>query len=618
MKRLILLLLAAIFVFPLQAQEVEAPNPYPTVPALNDAELPPRDRAELAQRLMGVTITPPPDAAPPTRTVGEIETFTVSDTDSTRLFTIEAELRAVGKHIYLWVEQGQNIPDDTLQALADGFDERVYEPVRDLWGSEAIPGIDNDPRVHGLFARGLGSSTAAYFASDHTYPREAVPVSNEREMFFFNIDALASYPLVMIESVLAHEFQHMIRHNLQPNEETWMNEGFSEFTQAYFFNEFNGSIISFMFAPYTQLNDWNANPNGRAADYGAAALFMQYLYERFGIDFMRELSADDHPRGLQAVDNTLRARGEPGVNQIFADWVMANALIGTHGAESRFTYETVSDIPSPEVRAVVTTLPFEYADDLNQYGTDYFVFNNVNGRESLDIKFTAPDTVRLIPTYREGQYWYSNRGDMSDARLTHAFDLTNVQSATLNYELWYDFEEFWDYGYVMVSDDGGASWDILETPRTTDRNPYATSYGEGYTGQSGRWIEESLSLDAYARQEILVRFEVITDDAVNRPGMAIDEVSIPEINYFADFEAGGGDWIAEGWLLTDNRLPQGAWVQAALIGSGGEITVEQYHVESGAGRWTLPLNDDTQQVILAVSPYAPVTTVPMNYEIVVQ
>src|SRR5690606_33593365 len=76
------------------------------------------------------------------------------------------------------------------------------------------------------------SGTAAYFISDHTYPRAAVSTSNEHEMFFFNLDVLGyDFSLAYIESIVAHEFQHMIRSNLQVNEEYWVNEGFSMFTQ---------------------------------------------------------------------------------------------------------------------------------------------------------------------------------------------------------------------------------------------------------------------------------------------------------------------------------------------------------------------------------------------------
>src|SRR5579871_3053803 len=115
----------------------------------------------------------------------------------------------------------------------------------------------------------------------------------------------------------------------------------------------------------------------------------------------------------------------------------------------------------------------------------------------------------------------------------------------------------------MVSTDGGKTWTPLSTAHTTSDNPNGAAYGVGYTGASNGWVSESIPLDAYAGKQILVRFEMITDDAVTRPGMAIDDVSIPEIKYTDNFEMSGGDWQPEGWIWTDNRLPEAGWVQVA-------------------------------------------------------
>ena len=39
-------------------------------------------------------------------------------------------------------------------------------------------------------------------------------------------------------------------------------------------------------------------------------------------------------------------------------------------------------------------------------------------------------------------------------------------------------------------------------------------------------------------------------------GMAIDELRIRAIDYHENFESPDDGWVAEGWLFTDNRLPQ--------------------------------------------------------------
>ena len=600
---------------PTLAQNDQSPAEYPTVEALETAVIPPRDRVELAARLRGITDIPATPAAAVTRQVGERQVFTAASDDNT--LTIPATLRVVGEHIYLWVQDGAGVNDSDLEGLALEFDKVIYPQVRALWGSEATPGIDGDPRIYGLFANGLGASVAAYFASDHTYPREVVPVSNEHEMFFFNAAALdAGFYLQEVSGIVAHEFQHMIRANLQINPETWLNEGLSEFTDYEVYGQLASSVLSFLNQPGTQLNDWNSEPGMRAANYGAAALFLVYLEQRYGLDAMHILSAEREQRGLQAVDDTLQALGAPGVNELFADWVMANGLSNADYGDGRYGYPALPPLMvSPRN---IQAYPYEQSGSANQYSTTYYNFSALNGATALDIQLAAPASASLIPTTAPTgtHFWYSNRADMSDSRLTRAFDLSGVDKATLNYRLWYDMEQFWDYGYVMVSDDDGATWDILPTPHTTTNDPQGVAYGAGYNGTSDGWLDETLLLDDYAGEQILVRFELISDDAVTRHGMALDDVSIPEIDYEDDFESGAGGWLAEGWLWTDNRLPQDGWLQAAQKMNGEIVSLTRFRL--GLPNYRLPLTPGVDEVLVALSPFAPVTTVPMPYTITVE
>jgi immune inhibitor A len=167
----------------------------------------------------------------------------------------------------------------------------------------------------------------------------------------------------------------------------------------------------------------------------------------------------------------------------------------------------------------------------------------------------------------------------------------------------------------MVSTDDGATWVILDTPHKTLENPHNNAYGPGYTGFSEGWLRESVSLDAYTGQEVLLRFEMITDDATTQPGMLIDDVAIPEIGYASDFETDDGGWQPQGWILTNNSLPQQVWVQAVqFVGSDVEVTRWR---AVGDAAWELTLNPGTDQVLLAISPFAPLTTVPMAYELTI-
>jgi len=589
-----------------------------TVNELAEAPLPPRDRIALGAELLGIVAASPTPAASPLE-VGTIQSFYVRDSSTNHVQEIAAELRAVGDHLAVWVEVGEtNLLDESLQALVDAFDEHIYDQVRMIWGGEANPGIDGDPHIYALFVSGINIPAIAYYFAEHSYPRSIAPYSNEHEMFIFNLNSLTGgFNLPRVESVVAHEFQHMIRHNVLPNLDNWLDEGFSSFTQLLLYGDFSASL-AFQEHPNTQLNAWEADPSQRAPDYGASLLFTTYLYERYGLQALQMVSSSGQPRGLQAVDTALHALGGPNMNTFFADWALANLLLDPTLSDGVYGYRLLpTGMLPPRLAASAASYPFLTLGHLPQYATDYYALTQLDGLQALDVQVDIAPTVPLIDTTPASgtHLWYSNRADDSVTTLTHTFDLRGMTSATLEYSLWYDLETDWDYGYVLVSDDGGASWDRLVTPGMTGSDPYAVAYGTGYTGVSSGWQRETLSLDDYAGREIMLRFSMITDDAITRPGMALDDVSIPELGYTSDFEHDAGGWVGEGWVWVENVLPQQMWVQAIQMTSDGP-QISRW-LAPASSTWTLPLERDLQSVVIALSPFAPVTLTPADYRLTV-
>lgn len=585
----------------------------------NAAIIPPADPVDLAIRLRGANVIQPPPANAAPLQEGTRQALWAANLSGGETFQIEAELKVVGEHVYMWVAVDSHVGMNDLRALAHAFDTRIYHPVRELWGSEPSPGIDGDPRLHILFTPGLGMSTAAYFARRHTFPQTVFPHSNEREMFFINLDAYSTgIGTASVESTLAHEFQHMIRANINPNEDTWLNEAFSSFTELYLgYNTTTGISTAFFNNPGTQLNAFGLSGTNRSANYGAGLIFMTYFYERFGLEAVQTLSADT-TNGLNAVDNVLREFGEPGVNVFFADWILANLIRDQSVADGRYGYSMLQRDAPPTIATTTTRYPEFITGYVNQYASDYHTLTQIDQLDSLQITLSMPDVVPLLPIEDDshGRVWYSNRGDASNMTLTRSFDLSEVESAHLVYDAWYEIEEDWDYAYVTISPDNGASWEILSTSSMTTSNPYGNAYGPGYTGRSNGWVEERISLDDYTGANVLIRFKMVTDDALNLPGLALDTISIPEIGYRSDFSTDGGGWDAAGWFLTNNEIPQYAWIQAVQHTSD-DVIITRWLVEPQPDQsqqtFNLPLAQNTEQITLALSPFAPITTIGMPY-----
>ena len=78
-------------------------------------------------------------------------------------------------------------------------------------------------------------------------------------------------------AVLAHEFQHMIHWHLDRNEETWMNEGFSEV--ATLLNDYDVGGFDFAYArnPDQTLTYWPSEPGTAGGHYGQSFLFMSSM-----------------------------------------------------------------------------------------------------------------------------------------------------------------------------------------------------------------------------------------------------------------------------------------------------------------------------------------------------
>ncbi len=407
----------------------------------------------------------------------------------------------------------------------------------------------------------------------------------------------------------------MIHWAVDRNEDTWVNEAFSELASYLNGYDVSGFYRTFTETPDTQLTTWPDGPGQASANYGASFLFAAYFLERFGEQALRRV-VSQQANGVAGFEAILADYGLT-FNEVFADWVIANYLDDPELADGRYGYRDLAVGP-PKLDETHADYPVQRSTTVHQYGADYI---ELQGQGHLNIAFAGSTQVKLVPNEpHSGEYfWWSNRGDSSDMTLTRAFDLTGLSRATLEVWLWYDIEEDWDYAYIEVSTDGGQTWDILQGRYTTDSNPNGNSFGHAYTGQSGTgdeapvWVGEEIDLTPYVGQEILLRFEYITDDAVNRAGFCVDDIAIPELGYFDDAEK-EGQWIAEGFVRTDNILPQRFLVQ--LIVLGPEVEVRRMELdEAQTGRLVVEgMGGEVEKAVLVVSGTTPVTTELASYE----
>ena len=188
-------------------------------------------------------------------------------------------------------------------------------------------------------------------------------------------------------------------------------------------------------------------------------------------------------------------------------------------------------------------------------------------------------TVKLIGTVPSGvRAWHSGSGNDFGCppEAGHNFDVylpeleqaayASASSITLKFQSLYEIEWDYDYGFVLVSTDGGLNWESLASANgTTIANTYnpnanacMSRYNNGITGVStgdpnvvanpdrlttsypeADFIEDEFDLTPYKGKQVILRFAYSTDPGLAKRGWFIDDISVTaddKVIYASDFE----------------------------------------------------------------------------------
>jgi hypothetical protein len=401
----------------------------------------------------------------------------------------------------------------------------------------------------------------------------------------------------LYEGVFAHEYQHLLESYEDPDEFNWVNEGLSDWAQSLTgYVDVTKPITDIDFDSHVQCflgnleTQTEANPNPRKGgaengltpwgdqtddeilcDYGAAYSIMLMLADRYGTDFMTALHRDD-ANGMAGLQNVLDAMA-PGTNadDVVHEWIALMALDHVLDDGAAFTGGTAADYRSASLDAAIAW------DNDDSYsspgappnGADYVRLRNgagaYLGAANIDsISFNggpslAPEPVEWTvdqdpPDHAANPALASGSGPNFDRSIVKAVKVPNGSSpndpATLTFDTYFSSEVLWDYPFVQVSEDGGATWTSLSNTHTTSEHdpgadPRVVQELPGFTGDSGctlentaqlggacspTWVSETFDLTPYANKDVLLAFRYITDAGVDLPGWWIDNVMVGKEN----------------------------------------------------------------------------------------
>jgi hypothetical protein len=413
----------------------------------------------------------------------------------------------------------------------------------------------------------------------------------------------------LMESVVAHEYQHNIHRDWNPTDATFMNEGCSDFAQMLcgYPDTVWGHVNYYLYTPDNSLTEWGDQGDiNILADYGAALLWCAYLVDHYGGPAFLSHFVQSGIPGIAGIDATLEYYGyKQRFDDVFRDWRIANLIHTDFPGCGRYNYKsldlagskaiqafrhTISGLPVPPTMGTDFGTTFTWNGSLTYpgpaydtgiatigpYGSDYIVMKNWKKNMGL-ICFDGDDTA-VYGWAITADGWYSGGPGRSvnminDLLYSEAY--VDPSNPTLEIVTKYDTEYLWDFGFVQVSTDGGAHWTSQSNAYTTmDHDPSAlaaiVANLPGLTGNNPEypdWTTMTFDLTAYAGQTVLIGFRYMTDSAVLWNGWWIQsaKVSGTELTLTtgkAPIEADFQVTIIQAFVICGKTLyvPYGMWL----------------------------------------------------------
>jgi Immune inhibitor A peptidase M6 len=368
----------------------------------------------------------------------------------------------------------------------------------------------------------------------------------------------------LVEGALAHEYQHLLLHHEDPDEVDWLDEGLAEWARTLTgyvdpsrptSDPFADKHLKcFYGAAENSLTLWR-EPGDLNCDYGAVYTLTNYLAERYGTRFMTALHRGD-ANGLAGLQEALGPRRD--ARRVLHKWAVD--VSRRVNWDSPGAYESPGAPPNGGDFVRLRDAggaPFRLRD-LRQ-----LTFDGASRIPGRPVEWS----VDSAPPAGGAAALYTGAGNNLDRTIIRPLTVP-VSGGTLGFEAQWNVEEDsfggWDFTFVQVSTDGGASYrSIACTSSRSDVSPHARPVMRenlpGFTAYSGGWRTEQCDLSAFAGRSILLAFRHVTDGSV--PGDPDDPAATIPPGFWLRNVTLDGAMIADGsslagWLSPSQANPQ--------------------------------------------------------------
>ena len=546
-----------------------------------DEEFLKKAEAELKEQAKGINF----DESEGTESSSEDSNFTY---DGGNKFFLNRELdykeftlRSEGENVEIWVANDLSFPDERpahvvtqeqVDKLRDEFDSNIYPKATEFFGTpDMLDGSSSQFAAWGLVPEGYyeGSDKVIMLVDniiDEGYTNPDYPFF-VAGFFWQTLENYIGRNIITIDTnnweerlestffgTTIHELQHLIHADNDGDEETWINEGMSTFSEYLGGYGLDASSINFYLDhPENSLTQWDDHVGAETgpetiADYGQVQLFTTYLHDKFGQEFIRDLVKNEL-NSIESIEETFAKHNiDMTFTEVYQNFITALAIDSDRVGNGVYNIDSV-DLRALPVDSEGTergkTVDYESAltfekEGVPAWGGDFKKIefeDKISGISFEGVDFLGTQWASVKDPLGSGNdVLWGNEGDEADNHLILEADLSNVDTATLKFDNYIDIEEQWDFGVVQVSTDNGQTWTSLVNENTRsdvveEGYPKIKENVPGFTGHYENWQKESFDLSEYAGQNVLVSFRYLTDWGYNDTGWYIDNVEIPEIGY---------------------------------------------------------------------------------------
>ncbi|MFW9919741.1 MAG: hypothetical protein ACFFED_09090 [Candidatus Thorarchaeota archaeon] len=369
-------------------------------------------------------------------------------------------LLAVGSTCYVYMANssiellGEENAFSKCEELQIAFDEIIYPKGVEVAGHPdgTLGDIDSDPRVTVYLCPLVRTMGQAYLGTHEIRNELPGSRSNQREMVYVDSEKDMNETICLT----IHEFNHLIWDNNEFDEADFLTEGLANYAidyAGYWYYITDAVTTSYTLRPQVSLLHFNRfYSRFWDASYGQAYLFVTYLAERFGVDFVKGLVALEEDAAYAVEKALADANQSLSFNDVYLDWITACVLDNPDIEDGRYGFET-QDYTIQTHTTYFGDWPVEREDVRhNLYGMHVKKIYSPESNFTFEIENPWPNAMGIVIAIRDVEGWtvkqsihYSIAGSFSEyvegSNIEEVYIITSVISPNTPTEYYDVFSE---------------------------------------------------------------------------------------------------------------------------------------------------------------------------------